>query len=212
MKLTEIITCTEAQPMEGKPTWNVSARTESGEVRTWSRLLQWNKPELHHLQQEEDRLRRITPTPPDPDQQNSDRASWAEAALDAFCAAAGTDPEYSFSDLLGDLAHYCDRNGLDLGREIKRASVHYNEETGYGGVQFDAVLVGEPDDSAAGFADPLVRQLVEALSKSKDHLEYCGYGDRWERECARDSKLAEKIEAALVAARGLPDAREPSPE
>ena len=42
--------------------------------------------------------------------------------------------------------------------------------------------------------------LLEALIAAKEHLEYCGYGDRWERECARDGGLIEKIDAALTAA------------
>ena len=42
-----------------------------------------------------------------------------------------------------------------------------------------------------------VRQLREALQKAKEHLEYCNYGDSWERECAYNDKLPEKIEKAL---------------
>jgi len=39
--------------------------------------------------------------------------------------------------------------------------------------------------------------LREALVAAKDHLEYCGYGDNWERECAEAQGLEKKIEAAL---------------
>lgn len=39
--------------------------------------------------------------------------------------------------------------------------------------------------------------LREALIAAKEHLEYCGYGDKWERELARDSKLEEQIADAL---------------
>lgn len=46
----------------------------------------------------------------------------------------------------------------------------------------------------------VVLMLFEALQEAHDHLEYCGYGDSWERECARDSGLPEKIEEALTAA------------
>lgn len=49
-------------------------------------------------------------------------------------------------------------------------------------------------------SDILVKKLVAALTAAKAHLEYCGYGDKWERECARDDKLADKIEDALNAA------------
>lgn len=38
---------------------------------------------------------------------------------------------------------------------------------------------------------------LELLKESYDHHEYCGWGDTWERECARDSKLPERIQKAL---------------
>lgn len=47
---------------------------------------------------------------------------------------------------------------------------------------------------------PLERQLAEALQAAKQHLDYVGYGDSWERECAEASKLEEKIDNALEAA------------
>jgi len=43
----------------------------------------------------------------------------------------------------------------------------------------------------------LINTLYEALRDAEQHLEYCGYGDRYERECARDEKLPEKIRKAL---------------
>lgn len=46
--------------------------------------------------------------------------------------------------------------------------------------------------------------LVEALRAASEHLDYCGYGDKWERECAKEAKLEKKISDALDAA----DARE----
>lgn len=52
--------------------------------------------------------------------------------------------------------------------------------------------------------NPLERQLFDALTDASSHLEYCGYGDKWERECAREQKLEEKIIAALVAAMEKP--------
>jgi hypothetical protein len=39
--------------------------------------------------------------------------------------------------------------------------------------------------------------LAEALQEAAQHLDYCGYGDKWERECAYEAKLPQKIEAAL---------------
>jgi hypothetical protein len=42
--------------------------------------------------------------------------------------------------------------------------------------------------------------LLEALIAAQRHLEYCGYGDDYERECARDEKLPQKIDAAIAKA------------
>lgn len=47
---------------------------------------------------------------------------------------------------------------------------------------------------------PLEQQLYDALKDAAEHLDYCGYGDAWEREGAHAQKLPEKIEAALRAA------------
>ena len=46
--------------------------------------------------------------------------------------------------------------------------------------------------------------LAEALIAAKEHLEYCGYGDQWEREKAKVQGLAEKIDKSLKKA-GYPD-------
>lgn len=43
-----------------------------------------------------------------------------------------------------------------------------------------------------------IDQLRKALQAASDHLDYCGYGDRWERECAQEMKLREEIETALA--------------
>lgn len=40
--------------------------------------------------------------------------------------------------------------------------------------------------------------LYEALKEAVQHLDYCGYGDSWERECAREAKLPERLDAALA--------------
>ena len=46
----------------------------------------------------------------------------------------------------------------------------------------------------------LEKTLLEALREAQGHLEYCGYGDKWERECAKEAKLEQKIQAAIDAA------------
>lgn len=43
----------------------------------------------------------------------------------------------------------------------------------------------------------LILQLGDALKAASAHLDYCGYGDRWERECAEAENLENKIDEAL---------------
>jgi hypothetical protein len=76
--------------------------------------------------------------PPDPEDQNDDRAEWAQAAIDAFVSVCRTDPEDALSDLLSDMGHWCDRNGTTMAAEIARASSHYNDETDGKGASFDS--------------------------------------------------------------------------
>lgn len=44
------------------------------------------------------------------------------------------------------------------------------------------------------------QQLLTALKAASKHLEYCGYGDRWERECADSVGLPDLISTALESA------------
>lgn len=75
---------------------------------------------------------------------NAERASWAEAALVAFCKETGAtssslgDKEEAFlivADLFADLAHWCDRNHVELPAAIEYAARHYRTETGAEGRQ-----------------------------------------------------------------------------
>lgn len=45
----------------------------------------------------------------------------------------------------------------------------------------------------------LEKKLFRALTAAQQHLDYCGYGDKWERECAEASGLEEQIKKALAA-------------
>lgn len=45
--------------------------------------------------------------------------------------------------------------------------------------------------------------LRNALLDAQKHLEYCGYGDKWKRECAEANHLEEVIETALVTTEGV---------
>ena len=42
-----------------------------------------------------------------------------------------------------------------------------------------------------------ISTLYKALDEAKDHLDFCGYGDSYERECAQESNLERTIDAAL---------------
>lgn len=42
----------------------------------------------------------------------------------------------------------------------------------------------------------LEKQLFDALTAASEHLDYSNYGDKWERECAREQKLPEQISNA----------------
>ena len=75
---------------------------------------------------------------------NDERASWAEVGLVAFGQRTGMvrshvgDKEDAFlvvADLLCDIAHWCDRNGVDLHTALRLATSHYMEETGGQGMQ-----------------------------------------------------------------------------
>ena len=46
----------------------------------------------------------------------------------------------------------------------------------------------------------LEKELLEALRAASEHLDYCGYGDKWERECAKAAGLEKQINAAIEAA------------
>ena len=77
--------------------------------------------------------------PLDPENQNSDRSDWAHAAVRAFQEETGTDDCDAIADLIGDLAHFCDRNPEygTIQDAIRRAKIYYQEETDSTGRQFD---------------------------------------------------------------------------
>lgn len=79
--------------------------------------------------------------PPDPEQQNRDRSGWAMAAVETFQAATRLSKadglDTAIMDLIGDLAHLCDDEGLNLAGLITRAKFHYDQETDFLGKQFE---------------------------------------------------------------------------
>ena len=38
------------------------------------------------------------------------------------------------------------------------------------------------------------KRLAELFQEALAHLEFCGYGDSYERECAREDKLPQRLE------------------
>lgn len=46
----------------------------------------------------------------------------------------------------------------------------------------------------------LITQLKDALEDAENHLDFTGYGDSYERDCARQERLPEKIQEAIKAA------------
>jgi len=60
---------------------------------------------------------------------NKKRAAWAEACLDLFADQTGTDtPEDSIGDLICNLGHYANREGLDFIQLVKNGLGHWHLE------------------------------------------------------------------------------------
>lgn len=72
----------------------------------------------------------------DPD--NLDRSDWARAALERFATITGpgeleADPDSCLSDLLCDLHHWADREGIDWKEATERAGRNYEYEVHFDG-------------------------------------------------------------------------------
>lgn len=72
--------------------------------------------------------------PPDPDKMNDDRAEWAGAAVSTFeqqvYLVPNCEPKQTIlGDLLANLMHWCDRNGVDFNQALQVGREHYMEET-----------------------------------------------------------------------------------
>lgn len=81
--------------------------------------------------------------PPDPEQMNDRRSEWAAHALDTFSRdtyhrplGAGEDNETTASDLVADIRHWCDRNGVEWESVLRRAEGHYADETAAPGTMY----------------------------------------------------------------------------
>jgi hypothetical protein len=43
-----------------------------------------------------------------------------------------------------------------------------------------------------------IKDVQEAFQEASSHLDYTGYGDKWERECAEHANLPEKVSNGLA--------------
>lgn len=62
---------------------------------------------------------------------NETRAGWGEVGLMGFLCATGepqTTGEDEISDLIADLAHLCDRDGMDFEALVTRARMNWQAE------------------------------------------------------------------------------------
>lgn len=84
--------------------------------------------------------------PPDPDDQNEDRAEWALQTLEFFRSLTRTDPGDAIADLLCDIGHLVDRDpqwapdGVEV--EVWRAASAYEDETRGEGDEEDGKAMG----------------------------------------------------------------------
>jgi hypothetical protein len=60
-------------------------------------------------------------------------------------------------------------------------------------------------------AKEVIKTLHDALVAASEHLNYCGYGDSWERECATEAKLPETIQAAIDQGKAFMELEEKPP-
>lgn len=63
------------------------------------------------------------------DPSNTERAAWASVALHAHSTTTGGDDEDAVCDLLANLGHYCDANGMSFATQLQRACDHYHAES-----------------------------------------------------------------------------------
>jgi hypothetical protein len=80
---------------------------------------------------EEMPVRELGPIPPDPENMNDMRASWANTAIEVFQSETGTDDCDALADLLVDLMHLCDRDGRfeEFDVALDKARRGYKDET-----------------------------------------------------------------------------------
>lgn len=69
------------------------------------------------------------PLPPDPENMNDRRAAWVADCLGHFRSLTGAAyGQEALGDLLANMWHWCDRNGVDMEAMIETARGCYREE------------------------------------------------------------------------------------
>lgn len=144
----------------------------------------------------------------------ADAPELTDAEVDAFIEAHKNDPvdeesdwriEWLFREKLATDALIAGRQWLDAYQETvdQKSRAGRDMERIYGKalianlVRVVDTLRLEPTWPRANHA--ALDALAQALKAAQAHLEYCGYGDSWERECAKAVGLEQKIADALSA-------------
>lgn len=70
-----------------------------------------------------------TQLPPDPEGMNDQRAEWAEDCLSHFMGLTNCEREEAPGDLIANIMHWCDRNGMEFDSVVTGARMHYEAET-----------------------------------------------------------------------------------
>ena len=119
------------------------SRTGRKTLRDQHAVTRYNLKESETWFADEFQSRKVPPdTDRDDDYNNTARASSAQHGLIAFAEVTGqnlNNPEDgadTVADLVCNLAHYCDRKGLQLSAILQRSVNHYHEETKGKGLQF----------------------------------------------------------------------------
>lgn len=67
--------------------------------------------------------------PPDPEKMNKYRAKRAHDMMQKFWRVSDDVPEHPFAEILCDLMHWSDRNGVHFDDNLTRARIYYSLET-----------------------------------------------------------------------------------
>ena len=118
-----------------------------------------------------------------PDVNNNDRAEWAQTGLDAFAVEIGGRGEplaQNMGDLLADLMHLCDREGIDFKDVLRVAETHYTEET-----ELDGLL--NPRGKRRGYSEACGPKRLSA-PRNNSHTCASSKRRRKPKRAARKSK------------------------